>query len=712
MALAWSEDWPGIFDSEFVDLSTTSDRVPQLLRFDSRFMDPVSLWISGPGLRSSRYLVGQREQPGDFLFLAGIDMADLNARSGVPSITTIVPVMTEDGTSLSDQFVQLLERKLHMADPRLFLLPLHRRSVNPALFIPRFEDPSPAAAPAGRPDAIVGIIDHAINVAHERFRQGPHGTRLAFAWDQGGNWRPAFRSPGMPGRPLPFGCEWNGAQLASLIADTNGQDDQVLRKLGMLDFELVGEHPLGLAHSHGTHVLDLAAGMDPDDAAAKGRPIIAVNLPPIVARETSGSLLGIFFIQGLEYILYRARSLGTRVPVFINFSFGLSGGPRLGRHQLERSIDAIVSHHSSEGGGEVQIVFGAGNRNNAKGHATGVVSPGAAEAMNVTWHLQPADPTSNYLECWLTPADGIETVLLTLCTPQGDDIEPVVLTIPPLHERLVQSATTDTTEFAKLLTWPPHRWPGRQAPPIDRIAGRAAVRRDGGEVMVSLILAPTDPGLTGGAAVPPGDWGVTIAPRGNTGPVTIHAWVLRDDVPPGFPDSGRQSWFVDAAYRETDPRGVKIAFDPSPPVSPVRRAGTLNAIATADDPNRLVAGGYVLRSCADPGGPPLPASYSATPLEATDPAGGERVTHSAVTETSPILSGVLAAGARSGAVAAMNGTSVAAPQLVRFLVDSGTDAYPQQPRQLEPADTARQPQLGGLILPAPRSGRGGLPRRS
>jgi hypothetical protein len=96
------------------------------------------------------------------------------------------------------------------------------------------------------------------------------------------------------------------------------------------------------------------------------------------------------------------------------------------------------------------------------------------------------------------------------------------------------------------------------------------------------------------------------------------------------------------------------------PGCPVRRAGLLNAIATGREPvvvgamlqKQMVASKY---SAAGPTTPPRGASTAYRD-------GPDALT---VGDDSRVHTGVLAAGARSGSVVAMNGTSVAAPQIAR-----------------------------------------------
>jgi hypothetical protein len=111
-----------------------------------------------------------------------------------------------------------------------------------------------------------------------------------------------------------------------------------------------------------------------------------------------------------------------------------------------------------------------------------------------------------------------------------------------------------------------------------------------------------------------------------------------------------------------NPQGREIEEDthPAQQASPshVKRAGLINAIATGNQ--TIIAGGYLRKELRF-------ARYSAggTP----DPA-FRRPDAALVSEDSKVHAGVLAAGSRSGSRVAISGTSVAAPQLARWIADN------------------------------------------
>ncbi|HEU0201053.1 MAG TPA: hypothetical protein VFR86_11525, partial [Burkholderiaceae bacterium] len=181
-------------------------------------------------------------------------------------------------------------------------------------------------------------------------------------------------------------------------------------------------------------------------------------------------------------------------------------------------------------------------------------------------------------------------------------------------------------------------------------------------VIVLAPTAPTDPPDPAEKLAPAGVWEVKVK-NTSTQRVTIDAWIQRDDTPLGYSIVGRQSYFDDPQYRRFNDTGGEIELDDNATASYVRRSGTLSAIGTGA--RSVVVGGFRRRD-----GRPVKYSSLGPALAAFDGAlvrpGPDAA---AVCEESVTCHGVLAAGSRSGAVVAMNGTSVAAPQIARWIAD-------------------------------------------
>lgn len=628
-------------------------------------LEPISAWFFA---RKSAFL---RSGDAASLYAMGIDARGFNP--GVPdawrALSMPNPVKQTDleGHPFGvEALTSELGAQVHaIPDPRVYVLPLTANDARPAdilltnrgLGTPRTQTPQ---IPMRPPKAIIGIIDHGINIFHHRFRRGQTDSRIAYAWMQG--------EPRGAEDRIRFGREWTQPEIETVQAEAGVDEDALLRQLGV-DFSRPGFQPLGFRSSHGTHVLDLAAGLDPQDDRTQDFPIITVTLPAEVTRETTGSMLGVPFAMGLEYIADRARWVmrqhDTIAPVFVNFSFGLSGGPRKGLHRLEQTIDRIAAYHTEQvneliGPGEAPfvVVTAAGNNNLARGHAK---APPGTDRLDLRWQIQPGDPSANILELRFEPsASGAQMFALSL-TPPGEDM--------PQRVQLVVTEGR-TLETIRLLR--------RHGVPIGQLS---AWEIRGGVIVLTLALAPTDPGNSVLPVAPSGEWQVSLDCE--TTPQRIDAWILRDDVPGGFRDTGRQSYFVDPDYQARDERGFVLGDDDSGKEHGVMRAGTLNALATGErdtdpqmpqDATCWVVGGSVGSD---------PAPYSATPLSSA-----ETVDLSAPSDHSRVIGGVVAAGTRSGSAVALSGTSVAVPQVLRhFAIGDGV---------LEPVDET--PRLGRHLL--------------
>jgi hypothetical protein len=199
--------------------------------------------------------------------------------------------------------------------------------------------------------------------------------------------------------------------------------------------------------------------------------------------------------------------------------------------------------------------------------------------------------------------------------------------------------------------------------PPARAAGVEAFRvvRSGGMVLVAV--APTR------AAAPSGTWVVRVRNCGSA-PVAVDARIQRNDAVFGGLPFGRQSRFDDPDERRFDAQGRERLDDDA--AGYVRRAGTLNALATG---SRTIVVGAIRRSDGSA------APYSGRPETAARP-----LDALAPGDESPARRGVLAAGTRSGSFVAMDGTSVAAPQVARRI--AGMDIASRRPDSRAAGDSS------------------------
>lgn len=545
-------------------------------------------------------------------------------------------------------------------------------------------------------DVVVGIIDDALAFAHERFRIGDK-TRVEFVWLQDG----AYPSPGTPiyvgTPPISYGVELAKEDQApykgidTLLAECTHagaiDEDEVYRRTGLIDFCRAGHKAAAWRVAHGTHVMDLAVGEDPS-SRCENRPIVCVQLPAMTTADTSGADLATYALDAIEYILLRADEIAAQrgvphLPVVINFSYGMIGGPHDGTSELEEAIDALVAWRNAVCEAPLAVVLPAGNSHLSRCHAT-VTFDHTGEVAELSWRILPDDWTSSFLEIWMPyrpPSAGTASrVEITLVTPDGTQMSPAIGETP-----------------GAIYEWP------AGADPVCAVR-YIYVPTDTERGMFLVAMGPTfslDPAV---ATAPAGTWTLKIKNTAMPAGAPIQLWVRRDDTLYGHPRRGRQSHFDAACYRRFNHMGYEEENDQ--PGCPVRRAGLLNAIGTGREPvvvgamlqKQMVASKY---SAAGPTTPPRGASAAYRD-------GPDALT---VGDDSRLHSGVIAAGSRSGSVVAMNGTSVAAPQITReiaLLMANGQPGNRTAIQDIAAYQEANAPGRPPVVppLPNPRYGAG------
>lgn len=362
---------------------------------------------------------------------------------------------------------------------------------------------------------IVGVIDDGCALAHPNFIvPGTRQSRILALWDQAGakpaEDDPLWRDPGsFPGREL------RKAQIDQLLGshltpDARIDEDAVYEALG---------YEVGIA-SHGTHVLDIAAGNGAALMSSAGiaprADIVFVQLPRDLV-ENGGPVLESHILEGVKYVFDQADKAGKQAVV--NISYGGYSGPHDGTSVAASGIDALLAAKPGRA-----VVVSAGNGFEADCHLRGTVparvQEQAAQAhTEFTWLLGPEDPTSNQLEIWYDPPASL-TVLLK--APGAD------MFLPPVKpgERKYITRVGD----------------GKLVGSIDN-----AVQPNGSN-LIRIDLNPTEgediSALQGAAAgqqpqpamppsvkapAPSGAWTITLV-NGPGGPCPFHAWIARDDL--------------------------------------------------------------------------------------------------------------------------------------------------------------------------------------
>jgi len=482
--------------------------------------------------------------------------------------------------------------------------------------------PPPAVVDTGR--VAIGVIDDGIAFAHSRFRSGPQTSRVHAIWLQEAE-RGKIGDNGVL-----FGQRLRRREIDALLKVCSSDDD-IYRQVGLTDFGRNEYNPLAARASHGTHTLDLASGF-PQGFPADRRPIFAVQLPSEATIDTSGITLGSYVLQGVRAIMLWANALGDdkhRVPLVINFSYGLLAGPKDGTQYLEGALADLI-HYRNKYIAHTRLVMPAGNSYRTRAAARMELKPSARET--VDWMVSPDDETANFIEIWL---DG-----------KADKRSPVEVTLTLPQERSGHTIRPEAGIMYALMS------DGR---PIAGVYYHVFVRGRKTRERIMLAINPTVRNEDCRDLAPSGRWNVLIRNRAKH-PVTAHLYVQRDDTPFGYPRGGRQSRLDRKDAYEQD----KDTGDYREPAKgcPITHEETLSSIATCSPspPDHAIVVGAAEASEHYP-----PADYTAsgpTQLRAGPDC-------SAIADDGDAHRGVLAAGTLSGTVVAMNGTSVAAPRIAR-----------------------------------------------
>ncbi|WP_371426274.1 hypothetical protein [Tardiphaga sp.] len=491
--------------------------------------------------------------------------------------------------------------------------------------IPLAEQPLLSAKPSRR--TIIAIIDDGLAFAHERFRFRNGNSRVKYFWNQDDATNVGAPTGFGWGRELPD-SEINQL-LASCTHAGSVDEDEFYR--------LAGQKLVARRAKHGTHVMDIACGLDSRDVAPGDSCtpyIIGVQLPRWVTEETSGSFLTPNVYAAISYVLSRADRIAAAegtgpIPVVVNLSYGTIAGPHDGTAQLEAAIDQLISARSAP----LRVVMPAGNHYLARCHAFLKLPKASTTRQRIErlrWRVQPDNKAASFAELWL-PAQ----------TAAKSRAEIAIRITTPTNERSPWIAANQSWQ------WPTPGKPRFFATYDDPTGERPRIL---------LAMAPTADLKKPPRTAPSGTWLIEVKNRREA--TTVDVWIQRGDTPFGYPLWGRQSRFEDTDYVRFDLAGRLEQDDKG--VSPVRRESTINALATGQ--HTVVVGGFLRsdRRVSEYSGAGRLSTPGAVPsIRSPDV--------SAVADDSAALRNLLAAGTRSGSVVAMNGTSVAAPQATRLI---------------------------------------------
>ena len=645
-------------------------------------MDPAANWLLGPGKGAflAKGKPGQEDAVIPCLVIVDTTALEdppvellppwlpdlLDPKVSLRVETKLIPI-----SELSEYASRVREepeagKALRLLRHGLSLSPPHSETAFPEQPVePELSDPPPPTIPDdGWPEetVVMAVIDDGLCFAHEAFRDAAGQTRIQYWWRQDGK-EPDDNLTVEFGQEIGKNDAYGRPGIDSLLEHARvpgGVDEtQVYRAAGLVDFSKPGRSTAALSRTHGTHVLDVAAGYDPAQDE-KTRPIIAVQLPAEVVEQSSGAELEFHVTKAIDYIMARAVTLaggGRQLPVVINMSYGFIAGPHDGTTELEVALDQRLEDY----GDRAQMVLSAGNSHLSRCHAEFVFEENKDKDVTLEWHVLPDDRTSSFLEIWLPYDSTIEPdpctghyvdkrIKVSVTAPGG--IESGFVDAERVYtRRLVRNGSIEDQDVAAEIKY-------------------AYVAGETQRGVFRITLAPTahlagEPGpWAGHALAPPGVWRVHVRRDELAAGLQVNAWVQRDDTIYGYPSRGRQSFLVNTCYRRFDDQGRPIVEDEGANQGcAIRRRALVSAVATGK--RVIVAGAYRLREQEA-------ADYSAG--EPITPARGEpsdpchrKPDALMISEGSRVHRGVLAAGGRSGSVKPMGGTSVAAPGLARWL---------------------------------------------
>ncbi|MEM7283743.1 MAG: S8 family peptidase [Pseudomonadota bacterium] len=255
---------------------------------------------------------------------------------------------------------------------------------------------------------VVGIVDFGADVMHQNFRFSDGTTRIEAIWDQ--NTAPSADSP----EGFGYGTLYTQSDINIAL--------QTADPYQALGYEPPPDNPFLPPGTHGTHVMDIAAG----NGEGSGLPGVAPEATFIFVEPAATDIpwsgpnvVGANFgdsVQLLEAIKFVFDQAGER-PCVVNLSLGTNGGPHDGTSLVEQGIDALVSQQPNRA-----VVIAASNSFADGIHVEDNVAQGSST--DVFWEVVAGDTTDNEIEIWYSSQDSYNVELIA---PNGQSLGSIAL---------------------------------------------------------------------------------------------------------------------------------------------------------------------------------------------------------------------------------------------------------------------------------------------
>ncbi|MEL7274179.1 MAG: hypothetical protein AAGK33_12160 [Pseudomonadota bacterium] len=513
-------------------------------------------------------------------------------------------------------------------------------------------------------DAVVAVIDDGIGFLNRRFTDAHFNTRFECVWLQS--------SAGVEGGSTRLGRELTRAEIQPLLA--RNSEAETYREINRTLLAPLENRSTEFAFSHGTHVMDLAAGADPlfghgdDEETVRNWPLMAVQLPPETVEDTSGLRMRTHVVAGVRWLLHRATTRFNSPPrMVINISLGALAGPKDGSGFLEYQIAREIEAYD----GEAHVVYSYGN--NYRSRQVAVFEDVKRETA-IDWMIQPDDFTPSYLEIRLKEPDAVfdDRLEVVLTSPQGQSFS------MKGDRKKNGFITAPNGGNARLYFSAPFALSDDVTTPA---------------VMVAA-MAPTAAFDAVSPVAAAGRWRVKLI-NGGKKPLSVTMQIQRDDTPTGYRVRGRQSYFDHPTAL-----GVKVGRDDQPgtPI-PLSNAGTNSAFTTVHAvTNDVVRQRIHTVGAASIDRTTQPGTYRPSPYTAAGADwSGNGPSGSAVVDQQGGRQGVLASGTLTGSTRRLTGTSAAAPLYARQIALELSD---QTGSPTIPTNGVLENRLGKLVLTA------------